>query len=105
MKTLAGRDLKQYLQDNPGALIIDLRSRQAFAASHIRGAVNVPYASLERVKNSFPEAAELIFYCERGGSAMAAARRLSDEGRKTVAVIGAYRDISRLTETVSGFKI
>lgn len=105
MKTLAGRNLKQYLRDNPDALLIDLRSRQAFAVSHIRGAVNVPYASLERVMKSFPETAELIFYCERGGSAMAAARSMSDEGWKTVAVIGAYRDISRLTETVSGFKI
>ena len=36
---------------------------------------------------------------------MAAARRLSEKGYRTAAVIGAYGDISRLTEIVSGFNI
>lgn len=105
MKTLAGADLKQYLRDHPRSMLIDLRPRQAFCAGHVRGAVNVPFASLERVRRRLPADTELIFYCERGGSAMAAAHQLSEEGMRTVAVIGAYEDISRLTETVSGFNI
>lgn len=105
MKTLAGKDLKQYLRDHPESMLIDLRSRQAFRTSHIRGAVNVPYASLDGIKKRLQKDTELIFYCERGGSAMAAASHLSQEGWKTMAVIGAYEDISRLTETVSGFNI
>ena len=36
---------------------------------------------------------------------MAAARRLAEKGYQTAAIIGAYEDISRLTETVSGFNI
>lgn len=105
MKTLAGKDLKQYLREYPQSILIDLRPRQAFLTSHIRGAVNVPYSSLERMKRRLPADRVLIFYCERGGSAMAAAHQLAEEGLQTVAVIGAYEDISRLTETVSGFNI
>ena len=105
MKTLAGRQLRQYLREHPRSLLIDLRSRQAYLAGHIRGAVNLPYGSLAANMRRLPEDAELIFYCERGGSAMAAARQLGEKGWQTVAIIGAYEEISRLTETESGSKI
>ena len=105
MQTLAGKDLDRYRQGHPRAMLIDLRPRQAFRASHIRGAVNIPYPSLEKAAGRLPADTELIFYCERGGSAMAAARRMEEKGFQTAAVIGAYEDISRLTEIVSGFNI
>lgn len=105
MKTLAGKQLEQYLREHPRALLIDLRSRQAYLAGHIRGAVHIPYGSLAASKRYLPEDAELIFYCERGGSAMAAARQLGESGWQTMAIIGAYEDISRLTETESGYRI
>lgn len=105
MQTLAGRDLGRFMREHPHTMLIDLRPRPDFRVSHIRGAVNVPYSSLNRVKGRLPRRTELVFYCERGGSAMAAARDLSEEGFQTIAVIGAYDDISRLTETVSGYNI
>ena len=105
MKTVAGKQLGQYLREHPQALLIDLRPRQAYAAGHIRGAINIPYRSLAAVKRRLPVEAELIFYCERGGSAMAAARQLEDSGWDTAVIIGTYEDISRLTETESGYKI
>lgn len=105
METLAGKELRQYRLRHPQAWLIDLRPRQAFLRSHLRGAVNVPYETLARVRGRLPSDTILIFYCERGGSAMAAARQLSDEGFQTVAVIGSFEEISGLTETVSGFNI
>ncbi len=105
MQTLAGKDLERYRREHPRAMLIDLRPRQDFRISHVRGAVNIPYPSLGKVMGSLPVDSELVFYCERGGSAMAAARRLSEKGYRTAAVIGAYGDISRLTEIVSGFNI
>ena len=105
MQTLAAKDLDRHVRGNSGCMVIDLRSRQDFLASHVRGAVNVPYGSLRRMKGRLPRGMELVFYCERGGSAMAAARQLSDEGYRTTAVVGAYEDISRLTETVSGLHV
>lgn len=105
METLAGKQLMQYLREHPRALLVDLRPRQAYVAGHIRGAVNIPYGSLAAVKRRLPVDAEVIFYCERGGSAMAAARQLEESGWQTMAIIGAYEDISRLTETESGYRI
>ena len=105
MKTLAGKQLQQYLWDHPQAMLIDLRPRQAYIAGHVRGAVNVPYGSLAARVQRLPKDAELIFYCERGGSAMAAARQLGEMGWQTTAIIGGFDDISRLTETATGFKI
>ncbi len=105
MDTLAGKDLHRYMRGHPRALLIDLRSRREYGISHIRGAVNVPYSSLEKVIERLPAGRELVFYCERGGSAMAAARDLSEAGFQTIAVIGAYDEICALTETVSGFNI
>ena len=105
MKTIAARQLSSYLRGHPQALLVDLRSRQAYGAGHVRRAVNLPYEALDGYKNRLPQDREVIFYCERGGSAMAAARRLGEEGWETTAVIGGYEDISRLTETVSGFNI
>lgn len=105
MKTIAARQLSLYLREHPGAMLVDLRSRQAYGAGHVRGAVNLPYEWLDRYKKRLPREREVIFYCERGGSAMAAARQLGEIGWDTTAVIGGYEDISRLTETVSGFNI
>jgi len=105
MKTIAARQLSLYLRGRPLALLIDLRSVQAYRAGHVRGAVSIPYGELEQHRINLPKERELIFYCERGGSAMAAARRMEAAGWQTTAVIGAYDDISRLTETMSGDKI
>ena len=102
MQTLAAKDLQRYVWGNSRCMLIDLRSRQDFLASHVKGAVNLPYTLLQQMKRQLPRGMELIFYCERGGSTMAAARQLSDEGFRTTAVVGAYEELCRLTETVSG---
>lgn len=105
MQALAGNNLNHYLQVHPDAMLVDLRSRQEFRHSHVRGAVNVPYETLDRAGRRFPYGKELIFYCERGGSAMSAAREWSEKGWKTAAVVGTYEEIERLTEIVTGYNI
>lgn len=102
MQTLAAKDLERYIRGNSRVMLIDLRSRQDFLAGHVKGAVNVPYALLQRMKRRLPREMELVFYCERGGSAMAAARQLSDEGYRTTAVVGTYEDLCSLAEIMSG---
>lgn len=105
MKALAGANLMHYLQAHPHVMLIDLRSRQEFRHSHVKGAVNVPYETLDRAAGRIPRGKELIFYCERGGSAMSAAREWSEKGWETAAVVGTYEEIERLTEIVTGFNI
>ena len=105
MKTIAAKQLTSYLKQHPQALLVDLRSPQSYAAGHVRGAVNIPYEDGQIREESLLRGRELVFYCQRGGSAMAAARDFWEKGWDTTAVIGGYEDISRLTEIVSAYKI
>ncbi|HXQ64358.1 MAG TPA: rhodanese-like domain-containing protein [Steroidobacteraceae bacterium] len=71
---------------NGGALLIDVRGREEFAAGHIAGARHVPGATiadgaqaLERFKDK-----PVIAYCNTGMTAGAAARHLGRLGFKHV---------------------
>mgnify|MGYP003193829114 CR=1 FL=1 len=65
IETISARMLDYYVGRND-ALIIDLREEKAYAESHVRGAVNIPYETLENRKN-LPMNKILVFYCDRGG--------------------------------------
>ena len=43
VETISAKMLDYYV-DRRDALIIDLREREAYAHSHVKGAVNMPYA-------------------------------------------------------------
>jgi rhodanese-related sulfurtransferase len=105
MQTLAGKNLGWYLRHHPHAMLIDLRPGKAYRHSHVKGAVNVPYETLDQIDRDFFADRELIFYCELGGSAMSAAREWAEKGWKTAAVIGTYEEIQRLTEIVTSYNI
>ena len=78
IETISARMLDYYVGRND-ALIIDLREEKAYAESHVRGAVNIPYETLENRKN-LPMNKILVFYCDRGGASMAAAREFVRRG-------------------------
>ena len=50
IETISARMLDYYVGRND-ALIIDLREEKAYAESHVRGAVNIPYETLENRKD------------------------------------------------------
>jgi rhodanese-related sulfurtransferase len=67
---------------NQGATLLDVRSAEAFAAGHIRGARSLPadgfaagMDSLKRLKDR-----PIIVYCEQGVSAAGAMRKLGEQG-------------------------
>jgi rhodanese-related sulfurtransferase len=67
---------------NAGALVVDIRTREAFDAGHIAGARNVPGAAiadgaqaLERFKDK-----AIIAYCDTGVTGGSAARHLARLG-------------------------
>ena len=70
------------------AIIIDVRSKEAFDKEHIRNAVNIPFDRLEKQYNKMPKDFILILYCERGGSSMIAAKELFDRGHVVKALMG-----------------
>lgn len=88
IETISARMLDYYVGRND-ALIIDLREEKAYAESHVRGAVNIPYETLENRKD-LPMNKILVFYCDRGGASMAAAREFVRRGYRTRSVIGGF---------------
>lgn len=72
---------------NQGALVLDLRSKEAFDAGHIGDARNIPAAELDAQIESLKKWREkpVITYCESGREGAAAARKLAGQGFAKVA--------------------
>lgn len=88
IETISVKMLDYYV-DRPDTLIIDLREPESYRRSHIRGAVNIPYEELSE-NPPIPKEKLLVFYCDRGGASMAAARDYVRKGWKTRSVIGGF---------------
>lgn len=88
LETISAKML-DYFVGRSDALIIDLREPEAYAAGHVRTAVNVPYAKIEE-NADFPKGKTLVLYCDRGGASMMAAKQLARMGYRTRSVIGGF---------------
>ena len=73
-------------------MIIDLRDPQAFRVGHFPNAINLPFEEFDRWAYRLPKHKIIILYCERGGSAMLAGRRLMRAGYDVEVVSGGYRE-------------
>jgi thiosulfate sulfurtransferase len=71
-------------------MAVDLRSPGCYRREHFPGAVSIPYDELDDRMDEIPFYLPVYFYCERGGSALMAARRLAEMGYRTIAVLGGY---------------
>lgn len=69
---------------NQGALIVDLRASDAFAAGHIAGARRMDSAEMLSAGDTLKKYKEkpLVVYCESGSTGAAAARVLAGQGFK-----------------------
>lgn len=72
-------------------MVIDLREPRLYHISHLPGAVNLPFEDYDRWSRMLPRTKLLVLYCERGGSALQAGRRLAKEGYRVEVVSGGYR--------------
>ena len=87
IETISAKMLDYYVERSD-AVIIDLRDPAAYRRGHVRNAVNIPYRELDEYlekkqdqKYRFPKDKLLIFYCDRGGASMQAARSLASQVR------------------------
>lgn len=76
-------------------MIVDLRGPGSYAAGHAAGAVNLPFEDYDRWSKTLPRDKVIILYCERGGSAMQAGRRLMRAGYRVEVVSGGYYPTGR----------
>lgn len=67
-------------QAEDGALLVDVRTPEAYRQEHIYGACNVPLAALKAGPRGLPRGRTLVLYCTCTGehASQAAARRLHD---------------------------
>ena len=71
---LAGKD--------SGAILVDVRSREAYAKEHLDGAVNIPFSVILEDPDAVAadRAAPLLLYCDGGYQSEIAANRLAEAG-------------------------
>lgn len=77
------------------AIIIDVRSREAFQSGHIPMAVNAPMEELKNGRMNFPRGRTLIFYCESGATSMVAARMAAEQGYRALNAVGGIRQYNK----------
>jgi rhodanese-related sulfurtransferase len=67
---------------NQGALVLDLRTANEYAAGHINGARPMPSDQLPRAAETLKKHKEklVVVYCDAGSRAPAAARQLAAQG-------------------------
>lgn len=71
MVVLPGNGLKKMIHDDDSYVLIDLRSKEAAAAGHIKDAVSIPADQLATAKDKFPadKSAPIILYNDDQASA------------------------------------
>jgi rhodanese-related sulfurtransferase len=74
LKRIQGRD--------DSMILLDVRAPEEFAAGHLPGAVNIPYAQLPARISELPSAAhkDIVVYCTSGARSEQAIQRFRDNG-------------------------
>jgi phage shock protein E len=49
-----------------GAVVVDVRTTGEFTAGHIKGAINVPYQSIDKDSNKIPRDVPVLLCCASG---------------------------------------
>ena len=82
-------------KETPGAVLLDVRDPDEYAAGHIPGAVNLPLSSIRDAENRFPDADTPLFvYCLSGARSSRGVAALAEMGFTKVKNIGGIRSYS-----------
>lgn len=87
------------LRTEKRAILIDLRSRDAYRRKHWQGAINYPEEEIEDYTKVLNKNRPLILYCQHGGSSMQLARTLGRAGYEVGTVVGGYDAMQKLENT------
>ena len=72
-----------------GARLLDVRTPEEFADSHIEGAINIPVSELgERLAELGPKNGPVVVYCQRGNRSAKAMALLTAAGFESVFDLG-----------------
>lgn len=86
-------ELADALAEDDGALVLDVRGADEFAAGHVDGAVNIAYTRLAARLADIPDRRPIYVHCGSGLRASLATAFLAAKGYDVVHVDGAYGEI------------
>jgi phage shock protein E len=91
---ITAAEAKERMEDNPDAIILDVRTREEYEAGHIEGAVLLPNESIGAdLPKELPGLdAEILIYCRSGNRSAQAAKKLVDLGYTNVFDFGGIID-------------
>lgn len=93
-----GEGVKRYKSEK-NAVLLDVRTRQEYAAGHIPGSVNLPLNRLENAEYFIPsQETPLYVYCLSGGRSRQAVSILRKMGYNKVNNIGGISDYEGVME-------
>ena len=76
------------LSNQDQALIVDLRSSEAFNSGHITASINIPLNDISRRSNEITNSTKsLVLVCETGSSSTNAGETLKKEGLKDIFIL------------------
>lgn len=83
-----------------GALLIDVRTPEEYAAGHLEGAINIPYDQITRRNGELGNELDrsIVLYCRTGRRSGIAQRSLEELGFKNLFNAGSYEAMKKARE-------
>lgn len=98
-ETLSMDEWKTRLEATPGAYVLDVRTREEYAAGHIPGSALLPHTEIAERASELPadKSTPLFVYCRSGNRSTQASEALADMGYTNVVNMGdaGYPDWAR----------
>lgn len=84
-REISYKKLKEMIQKNNNAILLDVRSKQEFKEGHLDGAINIPLYELEEQISKLPDKySTIILYCASGHRSRQAKEKLESLGYENV---------------------
>ena len=78
------------------AIVVDIRTREAYRKGHWEGAINYPEDEVVDYTQVLGKRRMIILYCQHGGSSMQLARDLGRKGYVVGTVVGGYEAMKKI---------
>ncbi|MCR5833084.1 MAG: rhodanese-like domain-containing protein [Selenomonadaceae bacterium] len=99
-KKITQEEAQKMMDENPEAIILDVREQKEYDEKHVKGALLVPLDDIKAGKLSkLPDKnATILVYCRTGRRSTMAAKILADNGYKNIYEFGGINDWQGATE-------
>lgn len=93
-QTITAEEGKAMLEEDPGIILLDVRTPEEFAEGHIPGAIRITDSELEaEAPRQLPDKdAKILVYCRSGRRSQASAQKLTDMGYTQIYDMGGIID-------------